>query len=258
MFEDSDGSDAPDARTRIIRVGDTVRRPAGPWTPTAHALLRHLEAGGFTAAPRALGMDEEGREILSYIEGEPAMRPWPPRLRDDGGLRALARLVREYHEAVYDFEPPPGSLCHVGPVELQPGQIMCHGDLGPWNTIWRDGHPVALIDWDSIEPGLAITDVAQAAGEAVPLRGDAIEREAGFRTKVNIQMRLNIFCEGYGRYDPRDVLDVLDEVQTRDRQRISELGAQGIEPWATWRARGDVERIEQEQAWLKTQRALFW
>ena len=49
-------------------MGDTVRRPAGPWTPAVHALLHHLEAAGFEAAPRALGLDSEGREVVSYAD----------------------------------------------------------------------------------------------------------------------------------------------------------------------------------------------
>ena len=38
----------------VVRVGDTVRRNAGPWTPAVHSLLHHLERVGFTGAPRAL------------------------------------------------------------------------------------------------------------------------------------------------------------------------------------------------------------
>ena len=38
----------------IVRIGDTVRRPTGPWTASVHALLRHLEEHGFTAAPKHL------------------------------------------------------------------------------------------------------------------------------------------------------------------------------------------------------------
>ena len=47
----------------VVRVGDTVRRNVGPWTPAVHALLRHLEYIGFTGAPRVLGLDERGREV---------------------------------------------------------------------------------------------------------------------------------------------------------------------------------------------------
>src|SRR5256884_8900785 len=64
----------------VVRVGDTVRRNVGPWTPAVHALLRHLEYVGFTGAPRALGLDERNREVLSYLDGECGSHPLRPRL----------------------------------------------------------------------------------------------------------------------------------------------------------------------------------
>jgi hypothetical protein len=54
---------------RVVRVGHTVRRPLHRNSAFVHALLLHLEAVGFEGAPRFLGIDEEGREILSYVEG---------------------------------------------------------------------------------------------------------------------------------------------------------------------------------------------
>jgi hypothetical protein len=51
----------------VVRVGDTVRRTAGPWTPAVHALLRHVRAEGFTQVPEPRGLDEHGREVLSSM-----------------------------------------------------------------------------------------------------------------------------------------------------------------------------------------------
>ena len=48
-----------------VRVGDTVRRPAGSSGESVRNLLLHLEAVGFDGAPRYLGTDEQGREVLS-------------------------------------------------------------------------------------------------------------------------------------------------------------------------------------------------
>ena len=73
----------------VVRVGDTVRRNAGPWTPAVHALLRHLERVGFTGSPRALGMDERGREVLSYLEGECGEYPLAPHWVTDEALVAV-------------------------------------------------------------------------------------------------------------------------------------------------------------------------
>ena len=47
----------------VVRVGDTVRRPAKGNTPFVRILLAELAERGFDAAPRYLGRDEQGREI---------------------------------------------------------------------------------------------------------------------------------------------------------------------------------------------------
>jgi len=54
----------------VVRVGDTVRRSSGPWTPAVHDLLRFLESEGFAWSPHVLGIDTADREVLEYVEGE--------------------------------------------------------------------------------------------------------------------------------------------------------------------------------------------
>ena len=54
----------------VTRIGSTVRRPVQPWTAAVHVLLRHLADVGFDGAPRVLGVDDQGREILDYLAGE--------------------------------------------------------------------------------------------------------------------------------------------------------------------------------------------
>ena len=65
--------------TGAVLIGDVVHKQASPWTPTVHALLRHLEDAGFDGAPRALGFDDQGREMLTYLPGETIgdRFPWP-------------------------------------------------------------------------------------------------------------------------------------------------------------------------------------
>src|SRR2546426_6567672 len=86
--------------SRARRVGDTVRRDAGPWTPTVHELLRHLRAQGFTAAPEPLAFDER-EETLRYIEGD-TYAGWPDPMPAwmFGGEAELsaARLLRAFHD----------------------------------------------------------------------------------------------------------------------------------------------------------------
>jgi hypothetical protein len=77
-------------RTAVYRRGDVVIRETGPWTPAVHALLRHLEQAGFSAAPRLVGpgIDADGRETLTFIDGE-FTQPGPWSL---DGAAALGRL----------------------------------------------------------------------------------------------------------------------------------------------------------------------
>ena len=56
--------------TEVVRIGQAVHRATGPWSTAVHGLLQHLETQGFESAPRFLGTDQQGREMLSFIEGE--------------------------------------------------------------------------------------------------------------------------------------------------------------------------------------------
>src|SRR5687768_12083443 len=142
-----------------------------PWSPSIHLLLQHLESVGFVAAPRFLGIDDEGREVLSYVEGicgaDGSNGPgygahvWAMVVPDDG-LTRFARLLREYHDAVAGFTPPTDARWATGgggATGPGPGEVICHNDIGPWNVVWRDSTPVCFIDWDYAAPGPPLDDV---------------------------------------------------------------------------------------------------
>src|SRR5262247_424766 len=83
----------------IVRRGDRLLRPMGPWSPAVHEYLRHLEAAGFDGSPRVLGT-EGNREVLTFIVGDVAMDShWqpghghrlPPYARTDLALRGAAK-----------------------------------------------------------------------------------------------------------------------------------------------------------------------
>ena len=92
---------------KVVRVGDTVRRPWRATSPATGALLVHLERAGFDGAPRFLGRDEEGRETLSFIDGQAAIEPQEPWALTDEALVSVARLLRAFHDAVASFDPSP-------------------------------------------------------------------------------------------------------------------------------------------------------
>lgn len=122
---------------QVVRIGDTVRRPAQPWTDTVHTLLHHLEAVGFPYASWVLGIDGEGREVLSYIEGESGPLGWA-KVVDDDGLTAFAGLLREYHDATTGFTLPGEAAWAVGAKAPTDAAVVCHGDFGPWNVVWQE------------------------------------------------------------------------------------------------------------------------
>lgn len=158
----------------VVRVGDTVRRPASARTKFVGDLLRLLEAGGWNGAPRYLRV-EKGREVLSYLDGHVAWEPrQPAAVSSDESLAAVARLVREFHDLT------------AGTQLAGDHEVVCHNDLSPKNTVYRLGsgslRPAAFIDWDLAAPGARIHDIAHVCwqylclGPAVADVGEAARR----------------------------------------------------------------------------------
>ncbi len=198
----------------VVRAGDTVRRSAGPWTPAVHALLRHLQRVGYTGAPTARGMDERGREVLSYLEGECGEYPLAPHWVTDEAMATVATMLRRFHDAQYGFRPPPGAVWRSFGPPPPDAEVVCHHDAAPHNVIWRPDGTLALIDFDLASPGSRIYDVAYAAWTWVPLFSDQDSRALGWR-RPDRPRRLRMFADAYGltRADRHRLLQVI-------RQRI--------------------------------------
>ena len=201
----------PEGRSGISvwRSPDGVHRTSGPWTPTVHAYLHHLEVVGFDGAPRVLGEDEQGREVLSFIEGDVLAggnewqpgtpTPWPAWAQSEVCLVESAKLLRFLHEAASSFVPPKEAMWrqHDCPA-LAHDEIVCHGDVGPHNTVYRTGVPVALIDWDSARPNQPLVEFGDAAWRYVPLGDDAYFAQSGFGVTPDLAARLAAFARAYG------------------------------------------------------------
>jgi aminoglycoside phosphotransferase (APT) family kinase protein len=232
----------------VVRVGDTVRRPTGVWTPAVHRVLRHLEAVGFDGAPRVLGVDSQGREVLRFIPGEVAHRPFVPSPVGEEGLWRMAALLRGYHDAVAGWRPTGAPRWCAAARPVQPWEVVCHGDPGPWNVVWQGEVPVALIDWDLAEPGPRSRDVAWMAWYAVPL--SRRWQEAGVAAPDQLRDRLAVLCDGYGDLAPAEVVRALQTLQRREHRRTARWGAAGREPWAAFLTRVPLSAWDDERAWL--------
>jgi hypothetical protein len=232
----------------VTRVGDTVRRPWRPSTPAIQALLAHLERVGFDGAPRHLGIDERGREVLTYIPGEAVIAPYPDWALTDEALVTVADLVRRYHDAVVGFNaaghrwPPPI------PAHYRDGAVS-HNDLNLDNIIFVAGRAVALIDFDLAGPGSTLWDVAGAARLWSPLRAGG-DTPAGVRGRS--LARLALFAGAYGL--PRSQRGELAEAMVANHEWsyriVSRAVAAGHEAFATYWGGGGGPRAERTRRWL--------
>ena len=191
--------------TRVERRGGIVLREAKPWTPSVHALLRHLEARGFEASPRVVGsgFEEAGLETLTYIAGEidGGRPPWA----DHGSVwnreaaHRLGALLRQYQDCVADFEPPAGATWFEwSGEEMGDGpRIIGHRDLGPWNIVARDGMPVGFIDWELAGPIDPLIELAMLCWLNGKLFDDIVAEREGLPSLEERARLLRAIVDGY-------------------------------------------------------------
>jgi hypothetical protein len=224
-----------DVTEGVVRVGDTVRRPLGPHSPLVHALLRHLEDSGFTGAPRFLGIDEAGREVLSYIEGEVAGRPRPSWIADEDRLVSVARLVRAYDDAAATFVVPPGAEPAQGPPEPPgtppplpyPPELIGHVDITPENVVFRDGRAIALIDFDLAKWATRADEMFNVMRWWAPL-GEPADEDPLMRD-VDVPRRCRLLADAYG-------------MSEADRGRLVDVGiARTRRSWHLMKQRAELD-----------------
>jgi Ser/Thr protein kinase RdoA (MazF antagonist) len=190
----------------IVRIGDTVRRPLKEGATFVHALLHHLESRGFSGAPRYLGTDDAGREILSFIPGSV-----PPELGhfSDAQLAAAARLLRQLHDATLDSALRDGH------------EVVCHGDASPCNCVFVQGLPMAFIDFDDAHPGSRAEDLGYAAWLWIDIGNDDLS--------ANLQgARIANFFTTYGM-DTACAIDAITLAQTALSKRTT---SPAVRNWA--------------------------
>lgn len=232
----------------ISRVADTVRRPQGSTSAATHALLEHLERVGFDGAPRFLGIDDRGREVLSFIAGEAVLAPYEDWALTDEALVSVAELLRGYHHAVASFDIAAHTWPLCVPARFR-GAIVSHNDPNLDNVIFSGGRAVALIDFDLASPGSALWDVACAARLWAPL---CDERDAPEQLRGRALARLRIFADSYGlcERDRSRFADAVRETHSSAYRVVREAVAGGHKTFGrVWRE-GDRLRTERTRAWI--------
>jgi hypothetical protein len=242
--------DATPRPSRVERVGATVRRPVGPGGERVHDLLLALEDLGFPYSPRFLGIDDAGREVLTWIEGESGPDGWSKVVPEDG-LRRFGRLLREVHDATAGLDLPTDGWAG-GRAIPEAGSVICHGDVGPWNTVWDGGEPVGIIDWDFAGPAPATDDLAYALEYVTPFRDDDhAVRWMRYPEVPDRRRRAEIFCDAYGAH-VGDIPAAVARRQEADIELVLALAARGVEPQATWVGEGVEAELRARVAWTRT------
>lgn len=239
-----------DVTAGVVRVGDTVRRPVRPCTPSVHAVLDHLEEAGFPGAPRVLGFDSAGREILTYVEGVTPLRPLPAYAVTDATLVALARLLRRYHDAVASYPIPPDAVWEEASGSDGAPEVVGHCDVTPENVVFRDGVPYALIDFDLARPTTRLFDVVTTLRHWAPIT-DPLDRDPA-QLALDTGPRLRLFADAYG-LSPRERLDLLPTARLRfDRSYVAMRHKAETEGggWERMWSAGAGQSIRRAAAWL--------
>jgi hypothetical protein len=237
---------------RVTRKGNTVYRSGGPWVPAVQSLLQHLQDTGFDLAPLPLGVADDGREMISFLPGDVMPREkWRPEMLTDDAVVQAGTMLRRLHAATVDLVLPADTVWRGGQSGKRRGQIVRHGDLGPWNTLWEGCRLTGLIDWDFAEPGHAITDLAQMALYFVPLRGAEHARSCGIDTVQELPHRLRVLCATYGEFTMYEVVREIERLQLSAMKDIEERAEAGLYPWTMFRENGENARTVVEVAWLR-------
>lgn len=252
-----------DVTVGVVRVGDTVRRPRQEQSAFVAAYLGHLERAGFAGAPRFLGVDERGRDVLDFVEGDVPGTPPEAWSATDEALAELGRLVRRLHEASAGWVPDPGlewfgrAAREALPPELRdatPPELVSHADITPQNVVFRDGLPVALVDFDMARPVTRVMELLNTAMWWVPLQHP--DDRAPAHLDADVPARLRLFLDAYGATPAQrhELLEVADRAWKRSWLLMRSNAEQRGGGWARMWAEGAGDRIARRRLWLRFER----
>jgi Phosphotransferase enzyme family len=234
----------------VVRVGPHLLRPPSPHSASIQAFLRAVRQAGFEGAPLPVGIDEDGRERLEFIDGEVPVAPYPDWSQSDTALASLAKLLRGLHDAAHGFDPQ-GLTWDDALADPAGGTLVCHNDVELSSVVFRDGIAVALLDFEFAAPGRPVYDVAQLARLCVPIDDDFDQARLGWRPADRLA-RLRLVADAYGldRDGRAELLtavnDAIDRIETAVRRRV-DAGDPNFS--ALWNRTGGSERFERRRRW---------
>jgi aminoglycoside phosphotransferase (APT) family kinase protein len=207
-------------------------------------------------APEPLGFDEQGREVLRFIEGDTAatVAPGSDSLWSDEMLVDVGRAVAAYHRAVADFVPSEDANWQYRPRALQAGEIICHHDFAPYNAVFRGSQLLGMVDWEGAGPGTIQEEIAFLAWQWVPLTPPRPEVSEAITRQIDHIARLRLLLDSYGYDDRAGLIDAIIERVEISRTGIEARAAEGGLAYVALRDEGHTRDMHSLIRHLETNR----
>jgi hypothetical protein len=236
-----------------VRIDGVVHKQAAPWTPTVHALLRHLEEAAVDGVPRVVGFDDQGRQMLTYMPGEMIgdRDPWPGWVYTDSTLVQVGQWMRRVHDVTAVFVPPADERWFTGRT-MRPGWIVGHQDAAPYNAVMDGDRLVGFFDWDAAFPSPREDDLAFSALLWVPLTAPSASDDGADRSR-----RLHLLLDTYG-YDGDRAAFGAAIVQRARRQASAIRGMAEAGDRAATALLPIADRLERSASYVEALPADFW
>jgi hypothetical protein len=243
---------------QVVRVGPHVLRPSSPHSGSIHAFLRAVRQAGFEGAPSPVGIDEDGRERLVFIDGDVPVAPYPEWSQSDTALASIARLLRGLHDAARGFDAQ-GLTWDDSLADPAGGTLVCHNDVEPSNVVFQDGIAVALLDFEFAAPGRPVYDVAHLARLCVPIDDELDQARLGW-WPGDRPARLRLVADAYGldRDGRAELLNAMNDAITRVEAAVRRsVDAGDPNTIAMWNRTGGGERYDRRRSWWTDHHDLF-
>ena len=158
----------------------------------------------------------------------------------------MGDLLRSYHDCVAGFAPATGF--EEGPQAVAAGQVVCHGDIAPRNTVFGDGRATAFIDWDGIFVSTPMWDLAHAVWQFAPVCDDADRWLGGWPSPPDRSARIAALVGGYRLSADRadELADMVAEVIAGCRRSVVRKIAAGIPAFIQMECEGILETLDSQ------------